>query len=67
MSDFLFVVPQGWTQISQEMVDQIGVSEITNFMATSNYHGLGEAIRALGGVESISDAVFFNSEILAVR
>ena len=67
MSEFLFIIPEGWIKIPQEMLEQIGINEVTNFMATGNYHGLGEALRALGGPESISDAVFFNSEILAVK
>lgn len=67
MSEFLFIIPEGWTKISQELIDQIGANEILSYISIGNYHGLGEALRALGGPESISDAVFFNSEILAVK
>jgi hypothetical protein len=67
MSEFLFIVPPGWTQISQEMIDTIGANVILGWVQTSDYHTLGQALREIGGPESISEAVFFNSEILAVR
>lgn len=67
MSDFLFVVPSGWNQISQEMIDQIGAIQIDNWVKAGDTYSLGTALREAGGPESISEAVFFNSEILAVR
>jgi hypothetical protein len=67
MSDFLFIVPAGWTQISQDIIDQIGANQILGWVQTSDYGTLGIALREAGGPESISEAVFFNSEILAVR
>lgn len=67
MSDFIFIVPEGWTQISQEMIDQIGANQILGWVQSSDYGTLGVALREIGGPESISEAVFFNSEILAVR
>ena len=67
MSDFLFIVPEGWTRIPQEMVDQIGAIGIDGWVKASDYGTLGAALREIGGPESISEAVFFNSEILAVR
>jgi hypothetical protein len=67
MSEFLFIIPSGWTRISQEMIDLIGMSNIEIWMRTNDYHTLGQALRENGGPESISEAVFFNGEILAVR
>jgi hypothetical protein len=67
MGEFLFIVPEGWTRISQEMIDQIGANQILGWVQTSDYGTLGIALREAGGPESISEAVFFNSEILAVR
>jgi hypothetical protein len=67
MGDFQFVIPEGWTQIPKEMVDQIGAIVIDGWVRTSDYGTLGAALREIGGPESISEAVFFNSEILAVR
>ncbi len=67
MSNFLFIIPEGWTQISQELIDQIGAIQIDNWVKMSDYYSLGQALREAGGPESISEAVFFNAEILAVR
>lgn len=67
MSNFLFIIPDGWTQISQEIIEQIGVIQIDNWVKMSDYYSLGQALREAGGPESISEAVFFNAEILAVR
>lgn len=67
MSQFLFVIPEGWTQISQEMIEQIGANQIDAWVKMSDYYTLGQALREAGGPESISEAVFFNAEILAVR
>ncbi len=67
MSEFVFIIPTGWTQISQEIIDQIGAIQIDNWVKMADYFTLGTALREAGGPESISEAVFFNSEILAVR
>lgn len=67
MSSFLFIIPSGWTQISQEMIDQIGVIQIDSWVKMGDFYSLGQALREIGGPESISEAVFFNAEILAVR
>ncbi len=67
MSNFLFIIPDGWTQISQEIIEQIGAIQIDNWVKMSDYYSLGQALREAGGPESISEAVFFNAEILAVR
>lgn len=67
MSQFLFIIPEGWTQISQELVDTIGALQIDNWVKMADFYTLGQALREAGGPESISEAVFFNAEILAVR
>ncbi|TXG75889.1 hypothetical protein E6Q11_06140 [Candidatus Dojkabacteria bacterium] len=67
MSSFLFIIPEGWTQISQELIDTIGAIQIDNWVKMADYYSLGQALREAGGPESISEAVFFNTEILAVR
>jgi hypothetical protein len=67
MSEFLFIVPAGWTQIPQEIIDLIGANTIVGWLQASDYISLGTALREAGGPESISEAIFFNSEILAVR
>ncbi len=67
MGSFLFIIPEGWTQISQELIDTIGAIQIDNWVKMADYYSLGQALREAGGPESISEAVFFNAEILAVR
>lgn len=67
MSSFLSIIPEGWTQISQELIDVIGAIQIDNWVKMADYYSLGQALREAGGPESISEAVFFNTEILAVR
>lgn len=67
MSNFIFVIPEGWTRISQDMIDQIGANIIAGWVNMADYYSLGTALREVGGPESISEAIFFNSEILAVR
>ena len=67
MSEFLFVVPQGWTQISQEMIELVGANTIDEWVKRGDTYSLGTALREVGGPESISEAVFFNCEILAVK
>lgn len=67
MSNFIFIIPDGWLTIPQEMIDQIGAIQIDNWVKMADYYSLGQALREIGGPESISEAVFFNAEILAVR
>ena len=67
MGSFLFIIPEGWTQIPQELIDTIGAIQIDNWVKMADYYSLGQALREAGGPESISEAVFFNAEILAVR
>jgi hypothetical protein len=50
------------------MIDAVGgVNVVGGWVQTSDFYTLGQALREAGGPESISEAVFFNSEILAVR
>lgn len=67
MSNFIFIIPEGWTQISQELIDAIGAIQIDNWVKMADYYSLGQSLRENGGPEYISEAVFFNAEILAVR
>lgn len=66
MSNFIFVIPDDWTPISQEVIDTIGAGQIDNWVKMGDFYSLGVALREAGGPEYIRDAVFFNTEILAV-
>ena len=37
MSNFLLVIPEGWTRISQEMIDQIGANQINDWVKMADY------------------------------
>lgn len=67
MSQFIFIIPEGWTRISQEIIDLLGAIQIDNWVKMADYYSLGQALREVGGPESISEAVFFNAEVLAVK
>lgn len=67
MSGFILVIPDDWTIIPRAMIDQLGINTIVVWIQTSDYYTLGQALREIGGPESMSEAVFFNSEVLAVR
>jgi hypothetical protein len=67
MSNLLLIVPEGWTRISQELIDLIGANQIDMWVKMADFYTLGQALREAGGPEYISEAVFFNSEILVVR
>lgn len=67
MSEFVFIVPPDWVQISQEMIDLIGANIIRDWVDRGDFYSLGQAMRENGYPDSISEAIFFNSEILAVR
>lgn len=67
MSALLLIVPEGWTRISQEMIDAVGANQIVGWITASDYHTLGIALAEQGYVGNLVEAVFFNSEILVVR
>lgn len=69
MSEFLFVIPAGWTQISSIAVSEVG-SVIGDWLAVNDLNALTEALRVRGDIPSdaiIVEARFFNGEVLAVR
>jgi len=67
MSDLMLIIPDGWTRISQEVIDQIGTNIIVNWINTNDYYTLGQTLREYGYEGNVNEVVFFNSEILAVR
>lgn len=55
------------SQGSLTILDGHTAIQIDNWVKMADYYSLGQALREAGGPESISEAVFFNAEILAVR
>lgn len=68
MSEFMFIIPSDWTRISQELIDAVGgTSVVAGWVNTSDIVTLRNALREAGGPEYISEAAFFDGEILVVR
>ena len=49
MGCFLFIIPEGWTKISQELIDTIGAIQIDNWVKMADYYSLGQVLREAGG------------------
>jgi hypothetical protein len=67
VSDFLFILPSGWTQMSAECV---GGSIIGDWLAANDLTSLSDALKARGDIAEDSvlvEARLFNGEVLAVR
>jgi hypothetical protein len=69
MSEFVFVIPEGWTQISEEVISQIG-SPIGDWINIGDMLSLTEALRTYNAFPAdivVTEARFFNGEVLVVR
>ncbi len=69
MSEFLFIIPAGWTKISTNAIEQIG-SSIGDWLQVNDYNSLSEALIAQNEIAPdmrVWEAKFFNGEVLAVR
>lgn len=72
MSDFLFIIPEGWTALPVGVIDHIpaGISVVQTWIDTGN---VGELTTALHDAEQLSldqyviEAKLFNGEMLVVR
>lgn len=68
MSEFIFIIPPDWTRVSQELIDAVGgTNVVAGWVATSDIVTLRNALREAGGPEFISEAAFFDGEILVIR
>lgn len=69
MSEFIFIIPEGWTQISPETVGLIG-SPIGEWININDMNSLTEALVTYNEIAQdmrVWEAKFFNGEVLAVR
>lgn len=69
MSDFLFILPVGWLQISEEVISQIG-SPVGDWVNMQDMTSLTDALKlhmAIPEVSTVAEAKFFNGEVLAVK
>ena len=69
MSDFLFIIPDGWIQIGQDILGEIG-SSVGDWLNIGDLGSLSEELRTRGilvGDQNIAEAKMFNGEVLAIR
>jgi hypothetical protein len=69
MSDFLFIIPEGWVQIPEEVISQIG-SLVTDWVNMQNWTELSDALKVQGAIPqdmNVAEAKFFNGEVLVVK
>ena len=70
MSDFLFIIPEGWTQLSKEATDFVGASTVQTFADTGNMYDLTAKLQEGGFLldkQYLIEAKLFNGEILVAR
>lgn len=72
MGDFLFILPEGWSELPKEAVDNIpaGLTAIETWISTSNFQDLTTALQESGGLpltQYVEEAKLFNGEMLVVR
>lgn len=72
MSDFLFILPQGWTQLPAHAIDAIpsGIGTAEMWVDSSNFADLTLALQEAGQLPAnqyIEEAKIFNGDILVVR
>ena len=69
MSDFLFIIPEGWQQIGEDVISQIG-SLVGDWVNMQNMTELSDALKVQGAIPqdmNVAEAKFFNGEILAIK
>ena len=70
MSDFLFIIPEGWTQLSKEATDYVGASSAQILADTGNMYDLTAKLQEGGFLvdkQYLIEAKLFNGEILVAR
>lgn len=67
MSEFMFIIPEGWTQISQDVIDSVGATHIDDLINSGMLGELQQQLFQYTGIEYINDAKFFNTEVLVVK
>lgn len=72
MSEFLFIIPSGWTQLPIGIIDLIpsGISAVQGWVDQGNATELTNALRDAGQLPAnqyIIEAKLFNGDMLVVR
>jgi hypothetical protein len=69
MSEFLFIIPEGWQQIGEDVISQIG-SLVTDWVNAQDMTSLTDALKLQGAIPentTVEQAKLFNGEILAIK
>ena len=69
MGEFVFIIPSGWVQISEETISLIG-PRIEGWISMQNYTELSDELKVYGAIPqdtSVAEAKFFNGEVLVVK
>lgn len=72
-SEFLFIIPAGWTQLPAETISQLpdSISAIQSWIDSGSVSLLDEALHNAGLIadseQHVVEARLFNGEILVVR
>ena len=69
MSEFIFVIPPDWKQVPDEVLNAMGTQYIDQWIAENNFPLISELLTQhwADAPDSISQAMYFNSEILIVK
>jgi hypothetical protein len=69
MSDFVFIIPEGWMQIPADVLGVIDVNRVIQWVQMTDYTSLTDALREQNAIpldKTVNAAKFFDGEILAV-
>ena len=69
MSEFLFVIPEGWIQIDIEASGMSGET-ITSILSSSQYQSITEMLRVnnlIGAEDTVMDARLFDNTVFIIK
>ena len=70
MDNFLFIIPEGWRQVTGDALDLLGVNAVLSLLAGGNYTDLTDLMRAqqlIGEDDHVVEARIFEGVVLAYR
>lgn len=73
MSDFLFIIPEGWVQLDWQYITGntiLSYGQTLDFLATNQMIAIEEALKAIDAIppeSSVIEARLFNDEVFIVK
>jgi hypothetical protein len=71
MSDFIFIIPEGWTQLNiDEVTSAIQMTQIQDYLNTQSWLYLGDDLKNASLIPQeayLHEAKMFNAEVFIVR